>query len=289
MYNGQPEEAETLILEAHKVRERLWPPDTLALAYSANNVYLLYDALVQHEKADQYISQAVDILKKQLPTTHPHVAFLINNQSVTRRALGDLAGARDLLLEAFRYNKDAGRDYLLAMNAINLGNLFTDLNELDQSRHYFQEALSKADSVFSNPSDHLTSLYDGYARLHWHEGKLQLADSLFRLALQQKKLIGDKNSVEVARSYHSLGLIAIDRQAWSEAGRFFSKSYLIRARKLGEDHPFSLESKYQEARCNWEQAHQDEAIQSWKTCLAFVSATTGSRISQHCGCRFFDS
>ena len=265
--DGRPEEAEALILDAYHRLKRIWPEDTLALAYIANNVYLLYDAMYRYEQADRYVAEALRIMEKHLSATHPHIAFMLNNYSITRSQLGDPVAARDLLLQAIDQNKAAERLSLLAMNYMNLANLFADMGELEQAETYFIKSLAIGEHIFANPSEDRASLYDGLGKVAWYQNQIAKADSFFNLGLAQKKQLEGENSIEAARSYHNLGLMAIERKDWATGEQFFRQSLEIRLIKLGIDHPMTLESKYRAAQCIHEQGDANQAIEQWKNCL----------------------
>lgn len=267
MYDGQPEEALSLATEAHQIRLRHWPQDTLALAYSANNLNLLYSERYQYEKADYYVAEAVRIAKLRLPPTHPHIAFLLNNYSTSRRNMGDPLGARMLLLEAVEANKASNNAYNLAMNYYSLGNLYTDLREFDQAQTYFTYAFQIGDTLFANPSQNRANIHDGMARIAIYQKRFEEAESYLKLGLAQKRQLGDKESLEVARTHNSLGTVAMETHAWETALAYFEKSFQLRLPKLGANHPLTLESRSGMASCLWELNHAPQSLEIWKDCL----------------------
>lgn len=277
LQSGDVEQGRGIVVEAHQIRSRLLEEDHIDLAQSANMVYMIYDHLNQYQKADEYISEAYRIMKKNLDPSHPHFAIIINNYSNVRRNLGDPFHAKDLLSEAIASNESAQRWYPLTMNYYNLADLYFDFGEYELSDLYFSKSLEMGDTLLANPSLERSNLYDGLGKIAFQLERHVEADRFFKLALRQNLQLVGEQSLEVAQSYHNLGLIAFSQKNYPQAIRNFQKSSQLRSQLLIEHHPLVMDSESALGDCLWELGQKQAAFEKWRSCLNHLTQKLGKQ------------
>ncbi|MEM7373415.1 MAG: CHAT domain-containing tetratricopeptide repeat protein [Bacteroidota bacterium] len=267
MYSDRNVEAEKQLLESYERFQQHLPKDDINLAYIANSLYLFYDEMYQFDRAGNFLKEAVRILQLHLPPSHPHIATLLQNLAILYNATGKPRQAREIFMQLIELNEEAGRDMMLLESYINLVYLLIELGEFDQVEGYLQKSLVMGDSLLPDPGFERANLYDMLGSHAYQTREHARADSFFHLGLRQKEEMGVRMQKEIARSYHNLGLVAIERQEWTGASRLFGKSIQIRQRELGEDHPLTLESQYRLGTTILKLGKRQEALSIWKRCL----------------------
>lgn len=267
LQSGETKRGKGMVVQAYEIKKHLLEEDHFDLASSANMVYMAYDHLFEYGNANKYIAEAHRILSKQLPSTHPHIAIILNNWSNVRRNLGDPYEAKELLLKAIAANQEAGRGYLLAMNYYNLADLYFEIEAFELADTYFSKSLELGDSILVNPSLEKANLYDGLGKIAFHFNRFDEAATFFQQSLAQNLQIVGPTSVEAAQSFHNLGLIAKTNGLNTQASDYFNKSIQLRKDLLGTDHPLTTESQMELANSLWALQEKEPALALWKKCL----------------------
>jgi len=84
---GSYSQAETYLLQALAIRERLLGPEHPDVAESLNNLALLYHAQGKYEQAEPLLQRALTIRQKALGPEHPDVALVLENYASLLRKM----------------------------------------------------------------------------------------------------------------------------------------------------------------------------------------------------------
>jgi tetratricopeptide (TPR) repeat protein len=180
--------------------------------------------------------------RRLLGDDHPDTLWSMNNLAVTRRDLGDLLGARDLLeqtLAAFR--RVLGDDHPDTLNSMNnLADTLRDIGDSHGARQLLEQALTISKRVLGDDHPHtLWSMY-GLAETNRTLGDLDGARQLHEQALAgYRRVLGDDHP-DTLWSMNSVGLT---RQALGDlqgAHDLLEQAVSDFRRVRGEDHPDTL-------------------------------------------------
>ncbi|WP_089683905.1 CHAT domain-containing protein [Catalinimonas alkaloidigena] len=273
---GDLEQAQRWVEEAHHLRQLILDPWNKELGYSANGLYMVYSQAGNLPRADTAMAQAWRILNKQLPKDHPHLALLANNYSTIKSSLGDITQAKELLLKAITLNKTYSRERATISNYNNLGGLHLTLLEPDAALRYFFQGLALADTLLPHPHLNRVYLLDGVGAAYYLLDSLRQADSVFRLALTEKRALLEEDHPELAQSWYNLGTIAQERNLTAEARRDFQRAEALYRASWGPDHPKRADALFELGELAWAEhdslparALWQEALRLYRTHLGF--------------------
>ncbi len=275
LQSSQYEAAEKWVSDAHQLRKLILAPFDKELGYSANTLYIVLDAIGNLKAADQAISEAWQILHRNLPESHPHLAILANNYGTHQLDMGNPQLAKTYLLKAIASNTTGARYFPLSANFVNLGLLYLNLNETQTAESYYQQAWEIADTLIAFPHQQRANIKDALGAVYYQQGKIEAADSLFQLAYKEKQEIYDTESAEIGQSVYNLGLISQARQDLAMAGKYFKEAEKIRARVLGGNHPKRADALYELGDIAWDSKHYQNAIIHWKNAYGIYKQTYG--------------
>jgi eukaryotic-like serine/threonine-protein kinase len=128
-----------------------------------------------------------------------------------------------------------------------------------------------AKSLSSEPQVQ-AELYDNLGKIYEKLGKLEQADSLLRLALEQRKKLFGHDSAEVGESLTALGLLRADQARLEEAERFVRQGLDITTRRVGPDHPTAAKALMALGSVLAERGSYNEAIHSLNESVRIESA-----------------
>jgi len=251
-YLGELEKARQLIEEALQIRQQVLAEDAKEIGYNLNSLGLIYYELNLLERADSAYSGALRVLGKHLPPDHTHLSSILSNVSNIKSSLGEFGQARQLLEQAIASNKASGRFYPLLNDYFNLGALWLSLDDYEHALPYMSRALALADSILPRPHYERANVLDGLGGLYYLKNDIKKADSLFRLALEEKLQLLDPQHPEIGRSWYSLGLMAKHMGDPVAASTYFHRSYDLRKKSLGIHDPSTADALNVLGELDWE-------------------------------------
>lgn len=151
--------------------------DTMGIASSMGNLGNSYIRLKQHNKAIDYLDEAIRLatLKKEKKL----IANLSSSLARAYKGLGNKQKELELKLKAFNMFKDVGFKRGMETVAINLGNYYENENQLDESLKYYGIALDNAWQIrdVGNIATLYNNMSDLYVKLDQFPKALMCIDS----------------------------------------------------------------------------------------------------------------
>ncbi len=271
-YTGDIDEARRLNEQALALRYAIFDSTAKEIGYNLNSLASIYVDLGMAKRATDAYTKAYQIFQLQLPEGHPHTASVAANLSAAMSKLGDVAGAIKLLEASIETHEKLGMEYDLMSEYFNLGSEYISLGDAKRALPYMNKALQLADSLLPYPHFQRAGMYDGIGSIYYVNGQYDIADSLFYLALTERKAIGEDEAAKIGQSYFNIAMTAHGREDYQRAAEFYGKSYRRRLADLGELHPQTINARYGMGEMQWSMGEYEAALKTFRQCLAQYDA-----------------
>jgi tetratricopeptide (TPR) repeat protein len=259
---GRYREAEPLLQQALRIRERHLGAEHLGTATSLNNLADLYRAQGKYREAEPLYGRALSIHEQQLGIEHPNTALSLDNLAALYKEQGKCVEAEPLLQRALSiHERQLGVEH--PDTAMSLNNLAVVLYSVqgkdgDAEPLYERALLIRERQLGANHPDTAMSL-DNLAVLYRNQRKYIEAEPLFQQALLIREQQLGANHPDTATSLDNLAMLYYCQEKHTEAEPLYEQALSIRERQLGADHPdtamsldnlavlYSVQGKYREA------------------------------------------
>jgi tetratricopeptide (TPR) repeat protein len=208
--------------------------------------------------------------RRLLGDDHPYTLTSMNNLATTRRALGDLDGARQLFEQALAaFRRVLGDDHPDTLNSMsNLAATRQDLGDLQGARKLHEQALAGLRRVLGDDHPYTLNSMNNLAATRRSLGDLDGARQLHEQALTaRRRVLGDDHS-DTLLSMNNLASILAKLGDLDGARQLFEQALAARRRVLGDDHPDTLTSMNNLATTRRTLGNLDGARQLFEQALA---------------------
>ena len=275
LQKGEASKARESIERAHSLREAFFDPTDLELGYGANTLYIVLDGLGEAQAAEQAAQQAFRILNAHLPKGHPHLAIIANNLSVARADQGDPYAAREYLQQAIETNRAGNRDDLLMENYFNLAYLYVKVEDWANAEVNNLRALAIADTLLPTINLQRSNMLEGLGATSFGSGRLEKADSLFRLTLEMRRQLLQAPDLLLAETYYDLAIVAVQQGKNQQARQYLSTAESM-YQQLEELNPSKwADVNYEFAELDWKEGKHTQAFDKWRQTLRVYTQTRG--------------
>lgn len=199
------------------------------------------------ERAENLGAQAVEIFQDTEGVNSPDAANLLNVLASIRDERGDYDSALEAaqravnILDALGENfsgDDAAHVRLEAWSR--LGNLQRHLARYPEAEIILKRALTFAVETFGEASDEASNARNNLGILYKYTGKFDDAKILYETALANIEREYGHEHISTASLYHNLGGLEHARENFAAGEKPARKAWEIRAKHLGETHPYAL-------------------------------------------------
>ena len=274
-FTGDLDKAIDMVEEALRLNKSALPKDDKHLGYTLNSLGVLYDEKDNLRKADSVYREAFRVLSLHLPKGHSHLSSISSNISNIKVELGEFDAARDLLEEAISIHKEQELYEPLMKEYYNMGSLYLSLDDAERAIPYVLKAMQIADSLLPMPHYARSNFLNGLGGAYYIQEEYTSADSVFRLALEQNKLLYEPDNPEIGQNYYNLGLIAQAIGKHKEAGEYYKRSYDIRKGNFGSDNPRTVDAWYGMADIEWQTGNKSRAMTMMKKSMWLYEKSYG--------------
>ncbi len=205
-YRGRYDEAESLLREALKAKERVSGIETAEYAASLANLGLTLKWKGNFEEAEPIYRRVLAIRKKVLGTQHPEYAISLDNLGVLLGQKGEYEESERRFREALAIRtKLLGEDHPdVAMNLNNLATLYRVQGRLDEAEPIYREVLALNTRLHGAKHRTVATNLHNLGSLLLSRGEYEEAATLLERALSiRREIYGDKH-IDVALSENSL-------------------------------------------------------------------------------------
>ncbi|WP_013325063.1 tetratricopeptide repeat protein [Gloeothece verrucosa] len=238
------------------------------LAFSLNQLALLYYSQGRYEQAEPLYKQALELRKRLLGDNHPDVASSLNNLAGLYYSQGRYEQAEPLYKQALELRKrllgDNHPDVASSLN--NLAGLYSSQGRYEEAEPLYKQALELRKRLLGDNHPDVASSLNNLAGLYSSQGRYEEAEPLYKQALElRKRLLGD-NHPNVATSLNNLAGLYDSQGRYEEAEPLYKQALELSKRLLGDNHPdvatslnnlaglYSSQGRYEQAEPLYKQA-----------------------------------
>jgi serine/threonine-protein kinase len=268
-------QAEQLLTEARRARERLLPSDHPDLARTLNDLSQLYYVQARYAEAVPLCERALAIREGALGPDHPDTAESLSNLATLRRVQGRTAEAEQLHRRALAvWERALGPgDPAVAQALNNFGFLYWQDGRRTKAAPLFDRALAIREKAL--PFDHLdlAESLNNMAAVRLEQGRVEEAEKLQRRALAvMEKALGPDHP-DVATPLLNLASFVRREGGWAEAEALLGRALAIQERALGPEHPRMAYTLHELALLRQAEGRDAEALDLCRKALAIHDRT----------------
>ncbi|EKU96967.1 TPR repeat-containing protein [Leptolyngbya sp. PCC 7375] len=236
---AQYSEAEPLFQEALAMSKRLLGDEHPNVAFSLNNLALLYEHQGRYSEAEPLFQEALAMSKRLLGDEHPDVIPSLNNLATLYKLQGRYTKAEPLYQKILAMSRrllgDEHPDVIRSLN--NLAALYDNQGRYSEAEYLYQEALVMSKQLLDDEHPNVAFSLNNLALLYEHQGRYSEAEPLFQEALaMSKRLLGDEHP-DVIPSLNNLAALYDYQGRYSEAEPLFQEALAMSKQFLGGKHP----------------------------------------------------
>ena len=201
---GRYLEARPLLIEALKIREKIWGPDAPLIAPTLGVLATNHATTGDYVNAEQFRLRELKIREKELGPDHPAVASQLTELGYIYLERGDYLKAEEINLKAlgiFERAQQAETNEVATLSR-RLGNIYYDRGDYENAEKYYQRSRAVLEKIFGPDHFHLVPSYTSLGRVAYDTGGYAQAEALFQraLTLSEKALGPDHLSVTTYRN-----------------------------------------------------------------------------------------
>ena len=215
---------------ALSIQKSTYGEENLMVAFSYNNIGLVYLGQDFYDKALEAFFKTLSIEKKFLQKSATNIATTYNNIGYTYYKKRDYSNALKYLKKAVAQYKKNDKDApeLLVTPYNNIGLVYFELGKYDNAQFYYDKALSIADYTMVEEQPLVAQLYNNIAANSAKLGNYNKALEYFDKSLAIWKRILGENHPDVAIVYINIGSIYETLGDSPRAIEYFNKASLIK-------------------------------------------------------------
>jgi tetratricopeptide (TPR) repeat protein len=230
--------------EALTIRRKTLGKTSIDVAATVCNTGQTHHQKGNLEQAMEYYKEFLGLAKSRLGTNHRDVAIIYKCMADIFHERGDKIQAKEMYEKSLAVGKQALGPYHpeLTSTLNKLGNLHYEMQDLDTALQYYTEGLHVERIILEPCHPHLLVTLANIAQIHRHRGNF--AAALLKYAeihsLQIKSL--GPNSLEVAETLSSMGLMEYQLKAFSAAFALYQAALRIQRDHYGTDDHIDIAS-----------------------------------------------
>ncbi|HVS09740.1 MAG TPA: serine/threonine-protein kinase [Planctomycetota bacterium] len=234
----RPEEAESLLREAHDLRLKTFGDRHIEVALSLGSLGALQFRRGKLAEAEDLLRRALALHRSLAHSTHTDVALAANDLAAVLRNQGSLDEAEDLHREALALRRAAGTHTpAVAESLNNLAGIHLDRGEFDAARALFEESLAIREDVLGEEHPLTVQSLSNLANVVWHSGDAGRARSLLALAEASYRSQRTRGLEGLAQVLVNLAAMDLREQELEAAAERLREARAIQVSRVGPEHP----------------------------------------------------
>ena len=232
-------EAETLLLRAAKIYDKLVGENHTNVATVLNNLSLVYHATNRLAEAEPLAKRALAIDEACLGKDHPIVAKRLNNLAMLYQSTNRLAEAEPLMKRAMAIDEASfSKDHpSVAIHLNNLAQLYKNTNRLTEAEPLMERALKIDETALGKDHPEVARDLNNLAMLYESTNRLAEAEPLMQRALKIGEASLGKDHPNVATALNNLALLYKATNRLKEAETLMERALKIDEAAFGSEHP----------------------------------------------------
>ena len=275
---GKFDEAIELSEQSLSLARKIWGDENSKVAYSLNNLALLYKEQGKYNEAQPLYQQALEMRQRLFVGDHSSVASSLNNLATLYDDQGKYSEAESLYQQALAMHQRLflGDHPDVASSLNNLATLYKEQGKYSEAESLHQQALEMRQRLFNGDHPDVASSLNNLATLYDDQGKYSEAESLYQqaLAMHQRLFKGDNYSV--ATNLNNLGYLYKEKGKYSKAESLHQQALEMRQRLFLGDHPDIALSLNNLGNLYLKEGKYDESEHFYKRALNFYKSLFNS-------------
>ncbi len=195
--------------------------DLKMLAYSYNEMGIIYSKLGESLKALDYYEHALTLDKKIGNTDSLSTDYL--NIGSLHQILGNYDKAYEYLNQAYEINFKAGDQQAMVSSLIQLGALYHGKEDWEAALRYYNWAKDEAREV--GHQGYISSILNNIGEIYRETGKYEKANEFYEQSLAIDRALGNQQAISV--KFNNLGLIHQFNKKFQKAMEYFNNAHEI--------------------------------------------------------------
>lgn len=200
----------------------------------------------QHQEAESWYFEAIDIFKKLYGEEHNQYGKALNNLGVLYYLMGKFDKCEPIYLKVQQIQRKAVGinhvDYGVALN--NLALLYKEIGRIDKAEPYFLESYQVFKNVLGVKHPQYASSITNLAVFYFNLGNLQKAESYYLEAKEVREKVLGKMHPDYGESLNNLASLYMDLGNYSKSEAYYLESNQIFEKIVGKNHPQYAQSLY---------------------------------------------
>ncbi|MDX1902700.1 MAG: CHAT domain-containing tetratricopeptide repeat protein, partial [Thermonemataceae bacterium] len=223
--------AETNFKKANKTQDNYY-------AKLLTDFGLLYSALSNFEKSEQYLQQALELRKNLVGEQSTDYAVSLSNLAVLKNQMGYYTEAQNAVNKAIAIAEAVKTDQsILAIMYNNQAYFQQVVGQNQKALEIYEKALVMIDNEKSQRSPTFQRVATNKALLLQEMGKKEEALAIYEKAIRIKKTQFGINSPDYAHLLNLTASLYMQMENYKKVENYLQDAYSIYKRKLGENHP----------------------------------------------------
>ena len=224
---------------AYELATTTFGPDHINTADSMLKVGIVAETLGDTGTAKQQMLNALNILEKQLGSTHEDIAVVLTNLANVyfednEPELSEQNHKRALTI---RRQAFGDVDATVAQSLYNLAVLYDDLQEHEKAIEHYEQAIRIWNVTIGPAHPYVANGLNNLANVYLAVEKYAAAEELHQHSLAIRKLIYGKVHAEVARSLINMGALYVKQSNYEKAKPVYTEAVSVAEKLFGPSHP----------------------------------------------------
>ncbi len=211
---------------------------SLEYANDVNNLAIIYDSIMSHQKAIELYKEAADIREKLEGDNSLDYADTLSNMAVALSLEGNHSKAFSYHRMALKIREaklsDDSDDCIMSL--YNMGSACEDLGKPDRAIKYYESAIQKADNRGDYPKEDYADIVIGRGRILSKKGYYRKAIEMYEKAIDILDSCLNKKNFFYLSTLMDVAMICEKSRVYDKAACFYEKAIKLRESLLDTNH-----------------------------------------------------
>jgi tetratricopeptide (TPR) repeat protein len=240
---GKQELSLSVFLEVHETSKAFHLNDPDRVFSDTYNLGLILSQVRDFPHAEQCLANAFNIAQEEFQRDDPRLAICMYSLSVLAMDRQEFQRAEEIVRKYLGLLRETGR-----LESIHAAVGFYILGKTERLTGKFSDSEAHHIHALTIAGEHLPSAhpqrglcFNELGLVHQNQMRDDDAEQDFKMALGIEEAAGRGDSLAVSDYASNLGRLYAAKRLWDEARKHLARAVAIRAEKLGESHPKTVE------------------------------------------------
>ena len=236
------------------------PKQKAQLLFSLGN---LYKSLGKFNRADQYLSESLELYRKVVNETDPAILTAMESLLDLHRLQGKYKQAEAIAIKIFNIrSKVFGKQHTTTITTrISLANIYRENGEYDKAEILYHDALLNLEKRLGTQHKIILELKNDLSILYRRQGQYEKSEKFALQSVEGRRLsLGDKHP-DTLYSMYNLALVYKKLAKYQRSLKLSKATLVLMHHVLGKEHPHTLVTTYNLASTYRRMGEYDKAEQ----------------------------